>query len=124
MHCPKCSSEMSAMKFNEIEYFKCSGCEGLWFNNLEHEILKSMKGSESIDTGDAKEGVLYDAVSNYNCPNCSGHMDRLVDKDQPHLWYEVCHSCYGAFFDAGEFRDYKEFDVFDFIASFFVKERK
>ena len=35
----------------------------------------------------------------------------MIDKDQHHIHYESCPTCYGTFFDAGEFRDLKEFNV-------------
>lgn len=114
---------MNVVEFQDIKVNKCSGCEGLWFNNLEHEVLKNIKGSETLDTGDAKDGAGYDKIDDYKCPNCSGTMVKLVDKEQPHIWYEVCHSCYGVYFDAGEFRDYKRFSLSDYIALFINKER-
>jgi 4a-hydroxytetrahydrobiopterin dehydratase len=36
----------------------------------------------------------------------------MVDAKQPHLWYEACTECYGIFFDAGEFKDFKEVIAF------------
>jgi Zn-finger nucleic acid-binding protein len=51
-------------------------------------------------------------------------MVKMVDKDQPHIWYEQCHSCFGVYFDAGEFNDYKHRSLFDYIGDIFVKERK
>lgn len=123
MICPKCSSTMDVVDFEGYEIQKCSGCEGLWFENLEHELLKDIKGSETIDTGDAKDGALYDVMDSYDCPVCSSKMVKLVDKDQTHIWYEVCHSCFGVFFDAGEFRDYKDYTLFDVIGELFAQER-
>jgi hypothetical protein len=35
-------------------------------------------------------------------------MIQMTDHKQPHIKYESCTVCYGVFFDAGEFRDYKE----------------
>ena len=35
----------------------------------------------------------------------------MVDKNQYHIKYEACPNCFGTFFDAGEFRDLKEFSV-------------
>jgi transposase-like protein len=35
-----------------------------------------------------------------------GRMIRIVDVDQPHIWFEHCTVCGGSFFDAGEFRDF------------------
>lgn len=124
MDCPKCNGLMETVDFKGFHVEKCSQCEGLWFHNLEHELLKNIEDSELLDTGDAKTGASYDTVEDYLCPNCSGHMVKLVDHEQPHIWYEVCHSCYGVFFDAGEFRDLKEQSFFDTVARFFVKERR
>ncbi|MDH3641318.1 MAG: zf-TFIIB domain-containing protein [Gammaproteobacteria bacterium] len=47
----------------------------------------------------------------------------MIDRDQPHLWYEACTVCYGVFFDAGEFRDYKEKTALDFFRDLFAQER-
>ena len=124
MKCPKCGFDMEAVEFEGYEVQKCISCEGLWFENLEHEILKDIKGAESIDTGDAKEGALYNSVEDYKCPACSGDVVRLVDTKQAHIWYEVCHSCFGVFFDAGEFRDYKDYSLFDVVGDFLTKERR
>ena len=41
----------------------------------------------------------------------SGELLRLLD--QFHIKYESCPSCFGAFFDAGEFRDLKEHTVIE-----------
>jgi Zn-finger nucleic acid-binding protein len=38
-------------------------------------------------------------------------MIRMVDHQQPHIHFESCTLCHGVFFDAGEFRDYKEVTV-------------
>lgn len=124
MKCPKCHAKMEDVEFSGFTVERCSGCSGLWFSNLEHELLKDIDGSELLDSGDATDGATYDEIEQYSCPNCSGKMVKLVDHEQPHIWYEVCHSCYGVFFDAGEFRDYKEHSLFDTIADFFVRERK
>ena len=48
---------------------------------------------------------------------------RMVDAQQPHIHYESCSVCYGVFFDAGEFRDYKEDNAMDFFRALFAKER-
>jgi Zn-finger nucleic acid-binding protein len=32
----------------------------------------------------------------------------MVDKAQPSLWFESCPLCFGVFFDAGEFSDFRE----------------
>ena len=51
-------------------------------------------------------------------------MIKMVDQRQPHIWYKSCSLCYGVFFDAGEFRDYKEETVLDFFKDLLAGERR
>jgi len=123
MKCPKCNSDMEKVTFEQIEVDRCTKCKGLWFDMLEHEHLKAMQHSESIDVGKVDIGKEYDKIDKIDCPVCQTMMMRMVDKNQPHIRYEACTSCYGVFFDAGEFRDYKEETVLDFFRDIFAKKR-
>ena len=114
---------MQEVSYEGIYVDRCVGCKGLWFNMLEHEHLAAMEGSEAIDIGSAALGKRYNDVDEIDCPNCSTPMIRMVDAQQPHIWYEGCHTCFGVFFDAGEFRDYREKTVMDFFRDLFTKER-
>ena len=113
MNCPKCSSKFEKVSFGEIEIERCLGCQGLWFDMLEKEDLVKIEHSEAIDIGDAQVGEEYDGLQYINCPQCSVNMLPMVDKDQAHIRYESCPICYGTFFDAGEFRDLKEYSVLE-----------
>lgn len=113
MKCPKCESELETVKFEEIEVERCVSCRGLWFDMLEKEDLLKIEGSEAIDIGDAQVGEEYSKMRDIDCPVCSEPMIPMVDKDQYHIKYESCPICYGAFFDAGEFRDLKEHSVLE-----------
>lgn len=115
---------MEAVEFNGIEIERCIQCNGMWFDMLEHEQLKKMKGSEVIDIGSKAIGKEYNDVDRINCPKCSSPMLRMVDKDQHHIWYEACPYCYGVFFDAGEFRDYKKETLLDNLIDLFTPVRK
>ena len=123
MKCPKCEDELEVVEYASIKVDRCVGCKGLWFDMLEHEHLKSIEGSESIDIGDAAVGKKRNDMDRINCPVCHTRMIPMVDRDQPHIWYESCTVCYGVFFDAGEFKDYKEKSVLDFFRDLFAKER-
>lgn len=124
MECPKCGADMEKVTYQEIQVDRCTRCKGIWFDMLEAEQLKRLKGSEDIDTGDPKLGKVFSKVEKINCPVCHTQMIRMVDLDQPHIWYEGCTVCYGLFFDAGEFRDYKEETVLDFFKDLFTEERR
>lgn len=123
MNCPKCQQPMETVTFAAIDVERCSSCRGLWFGLLEHEHLKAVEGAESIDIGDAATGKQFDKIDKIDCPECHTPMIRMVDREQPHIHYESCKVCYGVFFDAGEFRDYKEKTVVDFFRDLFAKQR-
>ncbi len=121
--CPKCNAPMEKVTFQSITIDRCTACKGIWFDALEKEHLKALAGSESIDVG-APAAQRRDQPVRINCPVCHTLMIRMVDHEQPHLWYESCTVCYGVFFDAGEFRDYKEHTVLERLRDVFHRERK
>ncbi len=115
---------METVTYANIAVERCTGCRGLWFDMLEHEHLKEIEGAESIDIDDAQVGRKYRQVSRILCPTCATRMIPMVDRDQPHIWYEACTSCYGVFFDAGEFKDYLDRTILDFFRDLLARERK
>ena len=55
-----------------------------------------------------------------------GLQKRVTDDDLiawSKIVYEACTVCNGVFFDAGEFRDYKEHTIIDFFRDLLAKER-
>ncbi len=124
MNCPKCNAEMEAVQFADIEVDRCTACQGIWFDMLEREHLKGMTGAEVIDIGDTRRGKEMDKVERIDCPACHTPMIRMVDLDQPHIHFEACKVCFGVFFDAGEFRDYKKKSIIDYLRDLLTRERK
>jgi Zn-finger nucleic acid-binding protein len=106
MQCPKCKAEMEKKSFQNIEVDRCTGCGGLWFDMMEAENLKTLQGSEKLDTAPLRADSL-DEHRDIACPVCKTRMIQMVDKSHPKLRYEGCPTCYGVFFDAGEFREFK-----------------
>lgn len=122
MQCPKCHASMEEVSTPEGSADRCTACKGLWFDMLEHEDLKSY--ARVIDTGDAGSAKDYNRIDRIDCPVCRGsRMIRMVDPQQPHIWFESCPTCYGRFFDAGEFRDLAEHTVRDFVRRLSAKAR-
>ncbi len=115
MLCAKCNSPMEKVKFNEVEVDRCVNCQGIWFDGLEHRKLKSMPGAEAVDTGAAEVGKAFNTMESVKCPVCGIVMDTVEDTWQRHIQYEVCSKGHGAFFDAGEFRDFKTETLWDFF---------
>jgi Zn-finger nucleic acid-binding protein len=111
---------MSTVPFGGIDVDRCNGCGGLWFDMLEHEQVRAMEGAEALDSGNTAVGKRYDQVGLVRCPIDDQTMVRMVDKAQPDLWFESCPLCYGVFFDAGEFKSFRE----EKVQNFFVRNRR
>jgi uncharacterized protein len=124
MDCPKCGHPMEQVEHGSVEVDRCTLCKGLWFDLLEHEQLKEMRGAEAIDVGDPDVGAIFNRDDRISCPRCRGPMIRMVDPDQSHIWYESCGVCHGVFFDAGEFRDFKQHTLGDFFRRLRARERR
>jgi Zn-finger nucleic acid-binding protein len=115
---------MEPVTFNDIEVDRCTSCGGLWFDILEAERLRDVRGSGAIDTGDAEAAKGRNEMGRFKCPRDSGTMIRMVVPDQPHIWYESCATCHGTYFDAGEFKDFRAETFVDTVRALFSKERK
>jgi len=123
LQCPKCRQPMERLSQPEADVHRCTNCRGLWFGMRGDELLKER--AEAIDIGDAATGARYNAVDHITCPVCRAQWQlvRMVDPQQPHIWFESCMNCYGRFYDAGEFRDFAEYGWQDFIKDLDAPER-
>ena len=119
MNCPKCKAEMEKVSYQSIEVDRCTNCRGIWFDLLEHKRLKGKRGAEALDIGKPDKQKALDALEKVDCPVCHTRMTRLADVKQPHIRYESCPVCHGVFFDAGEFRDYTEETLVEFLKTLF-----
>lgn len=124
MKCPKCQGSLESVVYADVEVDRCADCNGIWFDSQEAQTLKQIEGSEAIDTGDPKIGSKFNAIEDINCPKCKAKMTKMVDLKQSHIWYEKCPICYGIWFDAGEFKDYKQEDIQDIFKGIFSGERR
>ncbi len=124
MQCPKCQGSLETVVYSNIEVDRCTNCHGIWFDTLEAQTLKNIDGSESIDVGNPAKGSDFNAVGDINCPKCATKMTKMVELKQTHIWYEKCPVCYGIWFDAGEFKDFKEEGVLDIFKDIFSGIRR
>lgn len=123
MNCPKCQSPMAAVKVGIVEVDRCTGCGGMWFDSLEDEWLKTPEDAAALDVGDPGLGATRNAQGRIDCPKCHTRTIRMVDVEQPHIWFESCKVCYGRFFDAGEFRDLASSGLEDLVRRWRTKAR-
>lgn len=123
MKCPKCKEYMQPISYKGIEIERCRNCWGIWFDDFELQDLKDMAGSEVIDIGDTEMGQEHNEQDVIFCPKCVPTVLMVPEHDQrqPHISYERCPECNGVYFDAGEFRDFKEFTPGEFFRSLFKR---
>jgi uncharacterized protein len=120
MICPKCFAHMDSISVGEHAAHRCSACEGLWFNLRDHEHIAEHKSEvHALDIGDHVLGEALNLKHDVPCPNCHVNMLRLAVPHQPHIHYESCPVCFGAFFDAGEFTDYASYTLHERLDNFF-----
>jgi Zn-finger nucleic acid-binding protein len=123
MRCPKCRSDMEQVMIDGTEIDRCTSCHGLWFDDGELEKLRTAEAAAALDIGDIKTGKKQNRIEHYRCPRCAGEMNRMVDPEQTHIWFEQCDSCRGSFFDAGELTDLATVSVSDFFKRFVTPKR-
>ncbi len=123
LNCPKCSAVMEKVSFGGTTVDRCVSCKGIWFDAREQEHLKDAAGSEALDVGGpaSAPAPAPPPGGKVLCPVCRTPMIRMTDHQQPHLKYESCTVCYGVFFDAGEFRDYKELTLAESVKRLFPR---
>lgn len=94
----------------------------MWFDRLEAK--EQARHVAEIDVGSAAKGAELNKVDRIACPVCPNTpLIRMVDNEQPHIWFEACSSCNGRFFDAGEFEDLNDRSLGDVIRRFTTPER-
>ena len=122
MQCPKCNAPFQKATFADGVADRCTNCLGIWLDDQEHELLKGI--ATSVDIGNSRKGARFNKIDQISCPVCPDTpLLRLVDPDQPHIWFESCPSCKGRFYDAGEYRDYSTRTIGDFIKGLSAKPR-
>lgn len=104
--CPKCNGEMRIQRYPENDAYRCAGCQGLWLPLMAHEQLEER--ADDIDTVQY-QGTSAPETRTLMCPHCEFvPLIRMVDVEQPGIHFESCKTCYGRYYDAGEFREVSE----------------
>lgn len=109
LSCPKCGGKLEPVMYEIIEVDRCCQCNGIWFDSSEAENLKKLRGSEQIDIGKVdNENQKEELETHILCPHCNIPMIKMLDFDKHPIWYETCPQCEGIWFDAGEFKKFKD----------------
>lgn len=112
---------METKKYDNVQIQRCTNCQGIWFKPGSASKLKEKFHSEFLDPGDPAIGKKYNELEGVKCPECSVELDKVTDERQIHIQYETCPNGHGAFFDAGEFTDWKYDTLMDRLRDLFAR---
>jgi len=104
--CPKCGKQMAQVVEAGVTVDRCRSCGGIWLDALEMEKILAAKGAARridvpapvIESRAGQKGATL-------CPRDKSLLIHMVDHMHPHIRYESCKVCGGAFLDSGELRD-------------------
>jgi Zn-finger nucleic acid-binding protein len=108
MDCPVCKNAMITLELRDVEIDYCTGCNGIWLDAGELELLlgepekaKKLLDSFKIDSS-STEKIR-------KCPICRKKMQKvIVGTSKPTLLIDKCRKADGLWFDKGELKDILE----------------
>lgn len=124
LSCPACAKPMEKVQEADITIDRCTSCGGLWLDALEKDRILANKGAaKKLDPAratratDVAGSVPAPQKKPTLCPRDTSTLIRMVDHKQPHIHYESCKVCGGAFFHAGDLRDLGSFSLLERLRS-------
>lgn len=105
MICPVCKLHMIVVEYNKIELDYCTNCKGVWFDNMELDLMiKSLSLNEKSVI--SKKLLHYPEVhideKKRKCPICSKNMTKINVGDKQSIIIDRCGRGHGLWFDGGE----------------------
>jgi Zn-finger nucleic acid-binding protein len=113
---------MEQVQICGIEIDRCTRCRGIWFDQQEQSQIQCARGSHKADVGHKAIGEHYNQIRDIECPRC--HVDMEEDelrRGRIPIQIETCPKCKGSYFDAGEFRDFAEPTIMEFVKDQLVR---
>ncbi|NWG27300.1 MAG: zf-TFIIB domain-containing protein [Ignavibacteriaceae bacterium] len=108
MLCPVCKDPMIVLELEQIEVDFCTGCDGVWLDAGELELLLETDEERNRlvnlfkEAGEVKE-------KSYDCPICGKHMKKFEIGDKNKVVVDKCRKSHGIWFDRGELKKVVEF---------------
>ena len=112
MDCPVCNSAMVVLELDSVEIDYCMGCEGIWLDAGELELL--LEGAQGKD--DVLRSFTVDANNHEKkrrCPICLKKMDKVWCGKDEKVLIDKCRSNDGIWFDNRELYDVISMGSFD-----------
>jgi len=101
MNCPVCKEPMIVLEYEAVEVDYCVGCEGVWLDAGEIELLF---GDAAACAAFLTIGSPADAKGEKprRCPICRAKMSKEATESDPPILFDHCPRGDGMWFDKGE----------------------
>jgi Zn-finger nucleic acid-binding protein len=105
MDCPVCKNAMITLELAEVEIDYCTGCDGIWLDAGELELLLGDGGKSRLLISSFNKSPKA-GEKQKRCPICDKKMEKVaVGKGEPMLLLDRCVKGDGLWFDKGELSD-------------------
>ncbi|MFH1768472.1 MAG: zf-TFIIB domain-containing protein, partial [Candidatus Omnitrophota bacterium] len=101
MDCPVCREPMIVLELDEVEIDHCLGCQGIWLDGGELEILLG-DSKEKEEILNSFKADLKSPEKKINCPICKKKMQKISCGREDLLIIDKCSNNHGIWFDRGE----------------------
>jgi len=98
--CPRCSTATRPVRWKDLDGFECPSCQGHVVRAKQLERFLEKHGPDSFSTFMALTRAAPASPRPLSCPGCGTDSYRAVRRGLVEI--DVCASCLGVFFDAGE----------------------
>lgn len=112
MNCPVCKDSMIVLELQQIEVDYCTGCEGIWLDAGELELMLETEGERNRVINLFKEADPGKEKS-HNCPICGKRMLKFDVGEKEKVKIDKCKRNHGLWFDKGELQKVVEFGSAD-----------
>jgi hypothetical protein len=108
MICPVCKEPLVVLELEQIEIDYCTGCEGVWLDAGELELLlETEQGRARLISLLIEDNTIKE--KSYPCPICSRKMKKVFVGEERKILIDKCKKNHGLWFDKGELKKVVEF---------------
>ncbi len=103
MKCPRCSTELTRVRYEGFPAFRCEQCYGYL---VGRERLETIKHVQTRPVQQLKQEVLGesqgDSQDELRCPGCRGKMQKQFVQPPASIHVDLCTACRLVWLDGGE----------------------
>ncbi len=103
MICPVCKESMVILELSEVEIDYCTGCNGIWLDSGELELLLE-DAEERAKLLTTLSTDLVHKEKPYQCPICNKKMEKVYIGENKNVLIDRCIKGHGLWFDKGELK--------------------